>query len=230
MNRNYLKFLSLALVVSSASAETTKPSTTDSQSEQAEKSVEKKSSSQEQTLRNLEVKQQQLEADVEELKNRKFLILFVDQNKIRELLLKKRIQKRREFSAEAQEKISNLEFERSSLIVRITAENFEEIRQEFSNKERQLKVLREETDNKLREMSDEEDEIFDQCLRQAISQYYTIHESEMKDGTALINISALITNMQSLEPNSSFIVRDCTQEITNLSLSYFLKLDKASSN
>lgn len=206
--------------MSRTAAEATTPTTGEAPITQTEKPTEE-------ALSNLELKYQQLQADVEELKNRKFLILFVDQKKIREVLLKNRAQKRKEFSAEAQEKLSNLEFQRDSLIVQLTAENFEQIRQEYSNKEKQIKLFKAEADSKIREMLEEEDELFDQCLRQAISKYYSIHEDEMKDGTALLDINSLITNLQSLEPNANFIARDCTQELTNLAMFYFQILEQA---
>jgi hypothetical protein len=222
---NYIKLFILSLAMSKCAAEVVTP-VKDIDVTSTEKSVKSKDLITK-ALRKLEIEQLQLANDVEELKNRRFLIMYIDEAKIRNILLKRSIQKQREILAEAELEISNLEFQRSSLIVQVNADNREAIGQEFNNKERQIKLLRQELDDKKIEMTDRDNEIFVQCMRQALFQYLSTHTEETKDGSVMIDTRSLISHLQSLEPNSHFMVKDCTQEITALALGYFLKLQKA---
>lgn len=164
------------------------------------------------------------ENDIKDLQQINFTIIIIDNNKIKERLLQADYREIQAKKQEYQNKIELEETKKNSLIISLTTDNQEKIRDEFANLQLLINNLENESNRIIKKMEDRVEEKFQFCTRQAIREYCNIHSDEYSKTIAIFDTANIYTNMQKQDDSSRTMINfvEATDEVNGIALKFFV--------
>ena len=162
--------------------------------------------------------------DIKDLQQINFTIIIIDNEKIKERLLQgdyREIQAKRQ---EYQNRIELEEIKKNSLIISLTTDNQEKIRDEFANLQTLINNLENERDRIIQKMESRVEEKFQFCTRKAIGEYCNVHSDEYSRTIAIFDTANIYSNMQKQDDSSCTMITfvEATDEVSGIALKFFV--------